>query len=112
MRRILVLLPCLAVAGVSLAGCALVTVPETEASWADARMAQEAGRAAPEFVPEIRRPEAESWRMATAARTLSDTRDLVISQAQLLMLPPTDPLAYGQRAREQANPPPVPARAE
>lgn len=110
MARVPALLTCLALASLSLSGCALVTVPETEGSWADARMAQEADRQPPEFIPEIRRPEAESWRMASAARSLADTRDMVVSRAQLLMLPPADPLAYGQRAREQATPPPSPAR--
>jgi hypothetical protein len=104
------LLTCAVLAGPGLAGCALVTMPQTEASWTDARMAEDAQRQAPVFVPEIRRPEFESWRMASAAHQLADTRDSVLSQAQLLLLPPVDSLAFGQRAREQATPPPATAR--
>lgn len=101
MRTILVLFPCAA-----LAGCALMTVPDTEPGWTDARMAEDPGREAPAFVPDIARPANESWRMASAARDLADTRDQVISRAQLIMLPPIDALTFGQQAREQATPPP------
>lgn len=110
MRFIPALLPVLVLAGGIPAGCALVTVPEAEPSWTDERMAAAPDREPPVFVPEIARPEYESWRMATAASDLADTRDVVISRAQLLELPPIDPLTYGQQAREQATPPPAPVR--
>jgi len=109
-RFIPALLPVLVLAGGIPAGCALVTVPEAEPSWTDERMAAAPDREPPVFVPEIARPEYESWRMATAASDLADTRDVVISRAQLLELPPIDPLTYGQQAREQATPPPAPVR--
>lgn len=110
MRTLLACLPCLLLAAPFTAGCALVTVPEQPASWVDARMADDPDREPPAFVPEIPRPAAESWRMASAARQLADTRDVVAAQARLLELPPIDPLTFGERAREQATPPPAPPR--
>ncbi|MGY6661085.1 MAG: hypothetical protein ACXIVO_02080 [Glycocaulis sp.] len=112
MRTLTALLMSAALAGPLLSACALVTVPEGESAWTQARMAEDPGREAPAFVPEIPRPAMESWRMATAARELADTRDLVVSQAQLIQLPPIDPLVYGQEARERATPPPPPARRD
>lgn len=112
MRKLMALLTSMALAGPLLAGCALVTVPQAESGWTQERMAGDPAREAPGFVPEIPRPELESWRMATAARELADTRDLVVSQAQLIQLPPIDPLVYGQQARERATPPPSPARRD
>lgn len=110
MRRTLVFMCSLVLSGAGLAGCALLTVPDTGGTWADARIAEDPDRQAPAFVPDIPRPAVESWRMATAARELADTRDVVMSRAMLIQLPPVDPLVFGQQAREQATPPRAPSR--
>lgn len=110
MRTITALLMSVALGGPLLSGCTLMTVPDTGEGWASARMAEDPDREPPAYVPDIPRPQVESWRMASAARELADTRDLVVSQAQLVQLPPVDPLLYGQQARERAAPPEPPAR--
>lgn len=107
MRRLIVTLLTLPLLG---AGGCVVFPPQPEASWTDARIAQDRDRAAPHYVPDIPRPVAQSWTMASQARTLANTRDLTISAQRLMEIPTPDSLEYGQRARARAVPPPPPVR--
>ncbi|MCC5980852.1 MAG: hypothetical protein JJU26_03935 [Oceanicaulis sp.] len=94
---------------VMLAGCAVLG-PQSEPSWTDARIADDRGRPAPHYVPEIPRPVAQSWMMSAHARALADTRDVMINVRDLLELPQPEALEFGQQARERATPPPPPVR--
>lgn len=107
MRRLIVTLLTIPLIG---AGGCVVFPPQPEASWTDARIAGDRERAAPHYVPDIPRPVAQSWMMASQARTLADTRDLTISAQALLEIPTPDALEYGRQTRERAVPPPIPAR--
>ncbi len=106
--RSLLILP-VSILGLAAGGCAVVG-PQSEPSWTDARIAEQRDRPAPHYVPELERPVVQSWTMASNARTLADTRDLVISAQTLLELPRPDALEFGRQARERATPPPLPVR--
>lgn len=107
MRRVLSVMACVPAA--ALAGCAVLG-PQQEPSWTDARIAEDRGRPAPHYVPELARPATQSWMMAAHARALADTRDLIISAQALLEIPQPDAAEYGRDARERATPPPPPER--
>lgn len=107
MRRLILTMLTLSLTG---AGGCVVLPPQPEASWTDTRIAEDRDRAAPHYVPDIPRPVAQSWMMASQARTLADTRDLTITAQALLELPTPGSLEYGQQARARAVPPPPPAR--